>query len=357
MKRTKQKNETPAQQFKNSAKKNSSGSKRKKAEMTPEQVAEVPKVSTGSTLLDLAITGSVSEAGGVPFGIMVEVFGPPGSGKTVLLCEAGGNVQRKGGNLKFRDPEGRLNKQWATQFDLDVDNMEYDKPNTVKEVFEPIREWSPEPEKANHAILTDSLAALSTEQELEQGDKRGQLRAKEFSEECRKTCRTLVNKGFLMLCTNQVRQNSEAGAFAQKYYSPGGEAIAFYSSLRLRTRTPKQIKKKVSYKGTEQHKTVGVETVVEVFKSSIAEPFKTAPLYIVYDYGIDDIRSNLQWLKTNTGRKSYQVNKESVGQGLDDAVSAVENDGLENDLCNEVIEVWHDIESKFKTERKKKKRV
>lgn len=314
-------------------------------------------ISTGSTLLDLAISGGRNPQGGIPGGILVEVFGPSGSGKTVLLCEIAGAIQRLGGDIMFHDPEARLNKQFARMFDMDTDHIAYTTPNTVTEVFQSVRAWEP---KAGgmHGILADSLAALSTELEMgDDGDKMGMRRAKEFSEECRKTCRILTNKGYLMVCSNQIRQNPNAGPYGQRYRTPGGEAIPFYSSLRLRTSTPTKIKSgEKNIGGKKQTRIIGIETEVEVYKSSVWKPYRTAPLYIVFDYGIDDIRGNLRYLKTTRKDTTYIVDGQSLGQDLSKAIAVVEEDGLEPDLKQEVIELWHEVEAKFIVERKPKTR-
>ena len=97
-------------------------------------------VSTGSTLLDLAISGGRFKEGGVPLGILVEIFGPSGTGKTVLLSQIAGNVQKMGGHIMFHDPEARLNKQFAQMFGLIPDEIEYTIPNTIPEVFRSVRE-------------------------------------------------------------------------------------------------------------------------------------------------------------------------------------------------------------------------
>src|SRR5690606_33954727 len=127
-------------------------------------------ISTGSTLLDLAICGGRLKQGGLPGGILVEISGPSQTGKTVLLCEIAGDVQRKGGEVLFSDPEARLNKQFAKLFDLDVSTIEYNRPNTVPEVFAPVRDWEPKGKKVVHGIFADSLAALSTDMEMESSD-------------------------------------------------------------------------------------------------------------------------------------------------------------------------------------------
>jgi len=87
-------------------------------------------ISTGSTLLDLAISGGRVRGGGLPGGILVEAFGPSGSGKTVLLSEIAGAVQRQNGEIMFADPEARLNKQFAAMFGLDLKDDDYSRPDT-----------------------------------------------------------------------------------------------------------------------------------------------------------------------------------------------------------------------------------
>ena len=313
-------------------------------------------VSTGSTLLDLAISGGRVRGGGIPVGILVEIFGPSGCGKTTLLCEIAGALQRMGGEIMFHDPEARLNKQFAKLFGLDTSSLVYKTPDTVTEVFKAIREW--DVEEGPNGIFTDSLAALSTTLELENkdGDKMGMRRAKEFSEELRKTCRIITNKKYLMVCSNQVRVNVDAGPWGQKYTSPGGEAIGFYSSLRLRAQKPQKIKETVKVAGKAVTRVVGVETEFEVFKSSVDKPYRIAPVTIIFDYGIDDIRANLQFIKDHTGNTVYQVGDKKLGNSIKKAISVVETEGLEDELKEEVIELWTEIESQFTSGRPPKKR-
>lgn len=311
-------------------------------------------ISTGSTLLDLAISGGVSEKGGIPSGIFVEVFGPSGSGKTVLLCEIAGNIQRNGGELMFHDPEARLNKQFAKIYDLNIEDEEYFTPDTVTEVFSAIRNWEVKDSSIVNGIITDSLAALSTDLEMgsEEGDKMGQRRAKEFSQELRRTARIIKNKDYLVVASNQIR-TTMSGHFT-KHEAPGGFGIGFYSSLRLRTGAPQKIVTKGSYKGKKIEKVTGVETEIEVFKSSIDDPFRKAPLIIDFHYGIDDIRANVRYLRKYLN--AYKLNGASLGTSEDAAVMYVEKNDLEEELQQEVISLWREIESKFDVERKPKTR-
>lgn len=315
-------------------------------------------ISTGSTLLDLAISGGRIRGGGLPGGIMVEIFGPSSTGKTVLLSEIAGAVQRQKGELMFHDPEARLNKQFTRIFGLNPEDMVYSTPDTVTEVFHSIREWEPASYKIVNGIFTDSLAALSTDMEMtnKEGDKMGMRRAKEFSEELRKTCRVLTQKRLLMVCSNQVRVNTDAGMFGQKYSTPGGEAVGFYASLRLRAMPSSKITQIEKVAGKEVKRVIGIETTIEVHKSSIWKPFRTAPVSIIFDYGVDDIRANLQYVKTYTKGTTYMVNDEKLDISLEKAIGLVEEHGLEQELKNQVIDLWEEIEAKFEKERKPKQR-
>ena len=205
-----------------------------------------------------------------------------------------------------------------------------------------------------HGVFADSLAALSTDMEMtkDEGDKMGMRRAKEFSEELRKTCRIITQQNVLVICSNQIRQNLDAGPYGQRYKSPGGEAIGFYSSLRLRCLSPQKLKVKRSVRGTAHERVIGIKTNIEVFKSSVWKPYNTAEVFILFDYGIDDIRANLRYLKTNTKNTVYQVGDEKLGKSLDQAIRKVEEDDLERELKAEVIELWNEIEEKFVEERK-----
>ena len=315
-------------------------------------------VSTGSTLLDLAISGNRKRGGGIPGGILLEAFGPESSGKTVLLCEIGGAIQRAGGNVLFNDPEARLNKQFAGMFDLDTSLLTVEEPDTVTEVFDIINNWEPENKAKVHGIMTDSLAALSTKMEMESddGDKMGMRRGKEFSEGFRKTCRLLKQKNFIMACSNQIRDNLNAGTYGEKFTVPGGKAIAFYSSIRLRFYKPEKVKKEKSINGKKVWKVIGTKVKVEVYKSSIDAPYRTADLYIQFDYGVDNIRANLQYLKDFTKATVYSIGDRKLDVSMEAAILKVEEGGLESDLREEVIDLWEGIDKKFRINRKKKLR-
>jgi len=320
-------------------------------------------ISTGSTLLDLAISGGRVRGGGIPAGILVEVFGPPSSGKTVLLSEIAGNIQSRGGSVMFHDPEGRLNKSFASIFGLDIDSMLYSMPDTVTEVFSLVRSWAPSQSGKVHGIFADSLAALSTDLEMEknEGDKMGMRRAKEFSEELRKTCRVLTKNNYLMVVSNQIRENVDAVAYGEKYRTPGGRAVGFYSSLRLRFKLIEKVKREITFHEKKISQIVGVRSEVEVYKSSVWKPYGKAPLTILFEYGIDDIRENLQYLKKYYGLRKYGFMRDGELIGLsvsmNDSIKEVEDKNWENDVRMNVINLWEEINGKFSSiELSRKKR-
>ncbi len=317
-------------------------------------------ISTGSTLLDLAISGGKVRGGGIPGGILVEAFGPSGSGKTALLCEIAGDVQRKGGDACYDDPEARIDEQFARMFGMSIKEKNYTRSATVSQIFEKVLDWKPETKKKGdvvHGIFTDSLAALSTELEMEkkEGDKMVGKRAKDFSAGFRKICRYIADENYLLVCSNQIRQNMDAGPYGQKYTTPGGEAMGFYASLRLRFSRAEKIWKKKTIQGKEVKRVVGVRTEIDVFKSSIWKPYHTAHVTILFDYGIDDIRENLQFIKDFTSNKVYTVGGENLSKSMDESIEMVEENNLEKELRDEVIDLWETIESKFDSRRKPKR--
>lgn len=336
---------------------------RRKAAKAKASLAKPPTgnlISTGSTLLDLAISGNAYEGfdGGLPGGILVEIFGPSGAGKTVMLCEIAGAIQRQGGEVKFNDPEARLNRQFGSMFGYDVGAGGPAIPDTVTEVFSSIRDWEPKDQKIVNGVMADSLAALSTDLEMskEEGDKMGMRRAKEFSEECRKTCRIITQRNLLVVCSNQVRHNLDAGPYGEKYKTPGGDAVGFYSSLRLRCLKPEKIKKKLTFGRREESRVVGVETTIEVYKSSVWEPWHTADVRIIFDYGIDDVSANLDYLKRHYGTTTYNVGDDRMGASLEAAARRVEEAGMEKVLRDEVVRVWREVEGKFKDGQRTRRR-
>ena len=317
-------------------------------------------VSTGSTLIDLAISGKRRYGGGLPGGIIIELYGPSGAGKTALLAELCGSAQKRGGEVGFDDPEARLDQEYSRIYGVSVstDFFDYHRPNTVSEMFDCIYGWKPKNPDVVNVRAADSIAALSTNLEMAEGDKMSMRRAKEFSEGLRKTCRMIANKNWLVAFTNQVRQGGTMGGEV----TPGGMGIPFYASLRLRVAPAFQkskILKKVSFTINghtgEEERVIGINSTVRITKSSIDEPFREAPFSIIFGYGVDDIRANLQYLKDKLGGKSYDAFTKSF-VSLDQAVDHIEQSGTETKLREKTIDTWNEIEKQTRIQRKPKKR-
>lgn len=314
-------------------------------------------ISTGSTLLDLAISGNRKRGGGIPSGIMLIAYGPSQSGKTALLSQIAGNILNNNGEVYFNDPEARLDQEFSSMFGMHLNEENYATPNTVTEVFKNLREWKPKNISCINGIFTDSLAALSTDMEMgsDDGDKMGGRRGKEFSEALRKHARLIKNNNYIFACSNQIREKMNAMAFESKVEFPGGKALWFYSSVVIRFNNPQKVKTKVKINGKDEFRITGIEVEVIVEKT-IDTPYRKAPLIITFGYGIDNIRANLEFVKTYKKLTTYCVKGESVGQSLEKAILYVEKNNLEKRLDNETIDLWEEIEKMFTVERKKKVR-
>ena len=312
-------------------------------------------VSTGSTLLDLAISGGRIRGGGVPSGILMEIYGPSGAGKSSLLAEMCADAKIKGGDVKFLDPEARLDQSYMRIYGMELEKENYFMPDTVTEVFEHILKWKPETPKPGgvNIIATDSLAALSSDLELsDKGDKMGMKIAKDFSQGLRKTCTLIKRNNFIIACSNQIRQGSSGEV------TSGGKGIPFYASLRIRIGPPAQnkyLKATKTINKVAHEKIYGIQSVCTVKKSSVDDPFRTANVFIVFGVGIDDIRANLAYVKQMTNDTSYVAIDQSFGR-MDAAIKHIEENSLELELKNQVIDLWEEIENEFKVDRKPKRR-
>ena len=310
-------------------------------------------ISTGSTLLDLAISGKVIKGGGIPEGNLVEVFGPSGAGKTSILAEIAASCQSGKGDVLFLDPEARLNQEYARIYGVELNPEQYLRPDTVTEMFGKIWEWKPNSEGGTNGVFADSLAALSTKMEIEEEDKYGMRRAKEFSEGLRKTCRLIANNGWIVVCSNQIREGPSGET------TPGGRAIPYYSSLRIRVGPPatggKIVKIITLANGKKHEKTIGIRSNCIIKKSSLDDPFRSCLISILFGYGIDDIRENLQYLKEGLGLSKYKAVDQEFSI-MEKAIAYIEENQLQDQLKQEVITLWEEIEAKFVVIRKRKER-
>jgi len=321
-------------------------------------------LSTGSTLVDLAISGRRFTGGGIPMGIFCEIFGASARGKTVMMLEMAGIVQRMEGDYLFIDPEARVNKEFAKIFGFNMSSGKYKKPNTVEEAFDYVRKWEPKG-KGPHTVFMDSLAAFeSKEESQDKGDEySGARKAKEFSQELRKITRVIEERNYLILATNQIRQNLGAGMYAKKTKSTGGEAPKFYSSLRLELKKPPrdgEIKMEKTIRGVVHKRVTGVQTDVFIEKSTVSTPHQIGLMRILFDYGVDDIVPNLMFLKKNTKGTGFTLGGVDLGSNVNKAVEYIEHDKPRTrririeELKEEVIDVWTEIQKELTPDRKRK---
>lgn len=314
-------------------------------------------LSTGSTLLDLAISSNRIRGGGIPAGVIVEIFGPSSSGKTAVLAEIGASCKFKGGAVTYKDPEGRLDTAYARKCGLILSANEYSCPTTVDQFEADILGWDPTPKKkkAICAICADSLAAFSTEVELQDKHKMpGPKRAQQFHQLFRKAGVMIRDKGWIVACSNQEQVNFDTGSRK----TPGGSGVTYWSSIRIRIAKDYKngdIKKTWRHDGILASKVVGIRSTAIVKKNSCDDPFREAPVFIMFGRGIDDVRGNLQWLKETNNTKDYDCDGKTISR-LDAAVKYIEDRNLEDSIRDKVIDVWNEIEDHFKVERKPKKR-
>jgi RecA/RadA recombinase len=328
-----------------------------KKEALPEKEPKFDKVvSTGSTLLDLAISGRRVRGGGIPGGIFLELFGPPSAGKTALLCEILASAQIRGGQTKFADSEARLDSLYAKAYDFAIDPNDetvYCKPKTVEDMFSAVLDWRPENSGAINVFAGDSIAVLTTDLELSaEGDKRGQKRAKDIHAGLRKTRIMVEENSWIVALTNHELAGERTTT------TPGGKGLPFYASLRLKVSLgyPKrtiEVYRTVNKKKIERIK--GILSSVKVVKSSLDEPYREAPIYIMFNIGIDDVRANLQWMKDTSGNTIYDAITEEF-QELNKAIDHIEENNLEDELREKVIDMWEGVEKMFDSNRKKKQR-
>jgi len=327
-------------------------------------------VTTGSTRLDLIISGGRLRYGGIPCGIMVEFFGSPGGGKTALLASIAAAVQRMKGTARIYDPEGRLDDEYSKFYGLDLKKCaKYSRPDTVREIFDNgILKWNTygDPDKTPSMIGCDGAAALSTEMEMGGEDKMSMKRAKDFRTGCRKSARIISGKNKLLVWTNQLIDNVGAIGYAPKTITPGGHAIPFFSSLRCRVtqiqklsneKTLGAIRKNMGIDAKSDAKISNIYAIrshIKVEKSSVDEPFRECDITLRFNYGIDDIRDNLEYLKYIMGNEDYNFFKMgNRGWGtISSACKSVEDAGLEKELKDKVVDVWNQVNKSFKEERK-----
>ncbi len=273
-----------------------------------EQVA-IPSVSTGSLGLDIALG-----VGGLPRGRVVEIYGPESSGKTTLTLEVIASAQRAGGTCAFIDAEHALDPIYAKSLGVDTDNLLVSQPDTGEQALE-ITDMIVR-SAAVAVVVIDSVAALTPKAEIEgeMGDSHMGLQARLMSQALRKMTASIKNSNTLVIFINQIRMKIGV-MFGSPETTTGGNALKFYSSVRLDIRRIGAVK--------EGDEVTGNETRVKVVKNKVAPPFRQAEFQILYGTGIhrtgEIIALGVQQGIVEKSGAWYAYKSDRIGQGRKNA--------------------------------------
>ena len=276
----------------------------------------IDSIPSGSILLDEALG-----VGGYPKGRILEIYGPESSGKTTLALHAIAEAQKKGGIAAFIDAEHALDPTYARALGVNTDELWVSQPDTGEQALE-IAE-SLVRSGAVDIIVIDSVAALTPQAEIEgdMGDSHMGLQARLMSQALRKLTGTISKSGSCLIFINQIRMKIGV-MFGNPETTTGGNALKFYSSLRLEVRRIETITK-----GTDNP--VGNRIRVKVVKNKVAPPFKKVELEIMFGKGISVSGSLLDAaIKYEMIEKSgswYSYGDERIGQGRDNARVFIES--------------------------------
>ncbi len=270
---------------------------------------DIQVVSTGSLGLDIALG-----VGGLPRGRVVEIYGPESSGKTTLTLQVIAEMQKLGGTCAFIDAEHALDVQYASKLGVQLPDLLISQPDTGEQALEIVdalvRSGSVD------MIVIDSVAALTPKAEIEgeMGDSLPGLQARLMSQALRKLTANIKRTNCLVIFINQIRMKIGV-MFGNPETTTGGNALKFYSSVRLDIRRIGAIKK--------AEEVIGSETRVKVVKNKVAPPFKQAEFDILYGEGIsregEIVDLGVVAKLVEKSGSWYAYNGEKIGQGKDNA--------------------------------------
>ncbi|MCA7998750.1 recombinase RecA [Burkholderia metallica] len=294
-----------------------------------EAAENIQVVSTGSLGLDIALG-----VGGLPRGRVVEIYGPESSGKTTLTLQVIAELQKLGGTAAFIDAEHALDVQYAAKLGVNVPELLISQPDTGEQALEItdalVRSGSID------MIVIDSVAALVPKAEIEgeMGDSLPGLQARLMSQALRKLTGTIKRTNCLVIFINQIRMKIGV-MFGNPETTTGGNALKFYSSVRLDIRRIGSIKK--------NDEVIGNETRVKVVKNKVSPPFREAIFDILYGEGIsrqgEIIDLGVQAKIVDKAGAWYSYNGEKIGQGKDNAREFLrENPEIAREIENRIRE-------------------
>jgi recombination protein RecA len=275
---------------------------------------DVAVISSGSLAIDVALG-----IGGLPRGRVVEIYGPESSGKTTLTLQVIAEAQKLGGTAAFVDAEHALDPQYAENLGVNVEDLLVSQPDTGEQALE-ITDMLVR-SGAVDIVVVDSVAALTPKAEIEgeMGDRHVGLQARLMSQALRKLTANIQRSGCMVVFINQIRMKIGV-MFGSPETTTGGNALKFYSSVRLDIRRIGAIKK-----GDE---VIGNQTRVKVVKNKMAPPFRQAEFEILYGKGISKLGELIDLGAANgIVEKSgawYSYEKDRIGQGKENARAFLE---------------------------------
>ena len=307
---------------------------------------DVPVISTGSLALDIALG-----IGGIPRGRVVEIFGPEASGKTTLALHIVAEAQKKGGITGFIDAEHALDVSYARKLGVKTDDLLISQPDTGEQALE-IAEMLVR-SGAIDVVVIDSVAALVPKAELEgeMGDAHMGLQARLMSQALRKLTATISKSNTCVIFINQIRM--KIGVFmGNPETTTGGNALKFYSSVRLDIRRIGAIK--------EGQDVVGNRTRVKVVKNKMAPPFKEVEFDIMYGEGISREGDILDLaVGTQIVEKSgawFSFDGERIGQGRENSkVFLKEHPEIRRKIEHKILERYGLVKKPKEKEKEEKK--
>jgi recombination protein RecA len=277
---------------------------------------DVEVIPTGALSLDIALG-----VGGVPRGRIIEIYGPEASGKTTLALHILAEAQRKGGTAAFIDAEHALDPNYAKKIGVDIDDLYISQPDFGEQALEILETLVRS--GGIDIIVIDSVAALTPRAEIEgeMGDSHMGLQARLMSQALRKITAITSKTGTTVIFLNQIRMKIGI-MFGNPETTTGGNALKFYSSVRMDIRTKEKIKR-----GEE---VIGRETRVKVVKNKVAPPFKEAWFEIYFDKGIDQETSLLAAaVQSGVLEKAgawYKLEGKQIAQGRDSLKELIKED-------------------------------
>lgn len=273
--------------------------------MGEQSVVQVEAISTGSIGLDIALG-----IGGVPRGRIVEIYGPESSGKTTMALHIIAEAQKKGGTCAFLDAEHALDPIYARKLGVDIDNLLISQPDAGEQALEIadtlVRSG------AIDVLVVDSVAALVPRAELEgdMGDNHVGLHARLMSQALRKLTGSVSRSNTCLIFLNQIRQKIGV-MFGSPETTTGGNALKFYSSVRMDIRRIGQVK--------EKDEITGNQTRIKVVKNKMAPPFKQVEFDIMYGEGISKMGELIDLgVKAGIIEKAgswFSYDSQRIGQG------------------------------------------